>query len=829
MPPHIVSLRDRSARHAALTGGKGAGLAWLIRQGFNVPAGFVVTTAAFRGAQEKPSSPSRLAAPSLATAPSFAPPLAAAIRQAYRRLGGPVAVRSSLVGEDACAASFAGQFDSFLNIEGEENVLAAVLACWASRDNERATAYLAQQKTAGVDPCPEMAVVVQCMARAVAAGVAFSADPVSGERCVIIEAAPGLGDAVARGLVQADRFVVDASGALAEAQSAIPGAAALTETQALRLAQIVRELEARAGAPQDVEWAWDGATFQLLQCRPITALAEQHVFSDRIVGEMAPGLVKPMVYSTTTVAIVREAFGVFFTELIGPNDFDFTRLAPRIHARVYADMTLMGQLLARAGLPPNFLEMMYLDEQAQKPRMRMNMGAVVAGVRLVRVMFRHGRPARCAPAQLAALEAVLAPYRAADWTATPLPDLLHQLDDLVALRDGMIWLFFTTVMSMAMRNALLIRWAKTHAPDVYFGDLVRGLGGLRSLEPTLEIRRLAGLAATLPLDDRGRLLQADDGAEAALRAALGESEAGRTLIAGIDAFLARYGFLSSNGSDFTIATWAEKPAVIWRAVGRTAEIMTEPDATADPAAVREAARRRVRQQLGPFRRLVFDRLLTSSVAYIALREQVSLVMSEIYTEMRRLFLAAADRLVERNVLAHRDDIFYLVYGELAAVSSGALAPVETRARIARRQAEMAADALVTLPHVIRGNPADIKLNTAAPAAPPSDYLSGIVGSAGVARGRARLITDPSAAPASLNREDILVVPFSDVGWTPLFPGVGGIVAETGGQLSHTAIVAREHGLPAVVSVRDAMRLIRDGQQLTVDGNRGRVYLEAMPA
>lgn len=830
MPPYIVSLRDRVARQPTVAGGKGARLAWLIRHGFSVPPGFIVTTAAFRAAVKAASSFSPLAQDPRGRVTSLPPPLAAAIRRAYRHLGGPVAVRSSLVGEDTSAASFAGQFDTFLNVEGEEAVLAAMVACWNSLCGERAAAYLAQSRATNAGPDLEMAVVVQRMAPAVVAGVAFSADPVSGERCVVIEAATGLGDVVVRGLTQADRYVVDARGVLAENLPVAPGAPVLAEAEVLRLAQVVRELESHAGSPQDIEWAWDGKTFHLLQCRPITALAEQHVFSNRMVGEMAPGLVKPMVYSTTTVAIVREAFGVFFTELIGPNEIDFTRLAPRLFSRIYTDVTLMGELLTRAGLPPNFLEMLLLDERAQKPRMRMRPGLLAVGARLVRMMFRYGRPARYAPRQIAAVEAALTPYREADWSTMSLPDLLGRLDSLVALRDSMIWLFFTTVMSMGMRNSLLSRWAKTHAPDVYFGDLVRGLGGLKSLEPTREIRRLAALAQALTAHEHNRLLEIDDSDDAVLRGALAGSEPGRKLVAGVDSFLERYGFLSSNGSDFSAPTWHERPSLIWRAIGRAAGTAKAGDGATDPATVREAAQRRVREQLGPWRRLVFQRLLVSSVTYLTLREQVSLLMSKIYYQMRRLFLAAADRLVEGGTLADRDDIFYLLYDELSALSDGTLTPADAQVRIGRRKSEMAADALIDPPHVIRGQPTHLRHEAAVPeVASTTEYLSGIIGSAGVAQGRARVIMDPALAPALLNRDDILVVPFSDVGWTPLFPGVGGIVAERGGQLSHTAIVAREHGLPAVVNVKGATRIIHEGQWLTVDGDRGRVYLAPMPA
>jgi phosphohistidine swiveling domain-containing protein len=214
-------------------------------------------------------------------------------------------------------------------------------------------------------------------------------------------------------------------------------------------------------------------------------------------------------------------------------------------------------------------------------------------------------------------------------------------------------------------------------------------------------------------------------------------------------------------------------------------------------------------------------LLTSTVALIDLREQVSLLMSEDAFHMRRIFLALADHLVARSDLAERDDIFYLTYGELVQLVDGQLEPDVVRERVRARKSEMERDAQIEPPDTVCGDAVPTH-----PVSPLEDqeYLVGISGSSGVAGGSARIVLDPSQAPVSLTLDDILVVPFTDVGWTPLLSGVGGIVAETGGQLSHTAIVAREYGLPAVVSVRQATRLIQDGQRVTVDGSSGRVYL-----
>ncbi len=293
---------------------------------------------------------------------------------------------------------------------------------------------------------------------------------------------------------------------------------------------------------------------------------------------------------------------------------------------------------------------------------------------------------------------------------------------------------------------------------------------------------------------------------------------------GVDAFLARHGYLSSNGSDFSFPSWAENPALIWRSIARGVTSASVGQQKA--GIIREAASARVCESGGPLDRWVFRRLMTGATTSVDWRERASVLISEYTYEMRRLFLAAGRRLVEQGCLAEPESLFYLTRRELGELAAGRWPASVAAECIDGRRTDMAADAALEPPEVVVGLPGQ-------PAARPTPcgpvesaaYLSGIGGSPGRARGFARIIHDPADAPATLGHSDILVVPFSDVGWTPLFAGIGGIVAETGGQLSHAAIVAREYNLPAVVSVRDATRRIYDGQALTVDGGQGRVYLE----
>ena len=190
--------------------------------------------------------------------------------------------------------------------------------------------------------------------------------------------------------------------------------------------------------------------------------------------------------------------------------------------------------------------------------------------------------------------------------------------------------------------------------------------------------------------------------------------------------------------------------------------------------------------------------------------------------MRRLSLAMADRFMDRGILSERDGIFFLYVDEIEDLVEGRLDDSEVRSRISTRMTELEADARIEPSDTVCGD--QVTYKTVAELQ-NQKYLVGICGSPGKITGRARIVRDPTHAPEEFRENDILVVPFTDAGWTPLFTVVAGVVGETGGILSHTSIVAREYGLPAIVNVKDATMIIQDNQNITLDAHEGKVYLE----
>lgn len=832
MGRYIIHLNRSRARSEARAGGKGASLARLLENGFAVPAGFVLTPRAFQAfldafsvseiAQIKHWTESELLLIRNWFRECELPRhLHLAIARAYRKLGGPVAVRSSMVGEDAQEASFAGQLETTLSVEGEDAVAGAVKQCWGSLFSRRLVAYVREHPQANLSEIGDtfaLAVVVQRMVPARAAGVAFSVNPLTGEPCVVIEAVEGLGDALVAGRVDPDRYVICPDNSVLETVLADPARRVLPATTLPELADLIRRVHRAAGQPQDVEWAWDGQDYYLLQSRPITSLAGKRVYTSGMVSEMLPGLIKPLVWSISTRSKLESVLGRVFTELIGPAEIDYASLAKPIHSRIYADSTVLGELLARMGLPPNFFEMMSRDETAAQH------GPPPINLRTLRTMFRIGRfvwrYGRIVPETESYLERhtqALEPYRESNWSQTAPTDLLARVSELHRLYSESLWMNFIGPLNMMLRNLLLGHLLKLWAPSVVASDLVRGLQGLKSLQSDRALRRLASQATALGDDVVSLLSMGDD---LALRASLSATAEGRAMLEALDDFLDDFGFLSAIGTDLSRPSWAEQPSAIWQSIARYTRAPAPLDSE-EIGKLREDKHREALSPMSGWQRWIFGRILASTVVHINLREKTSFLISQDSFQLRRVFLALADRLVDLGRLEQRDDIFYLRFDEVESLVGGQLQEPEACERVSRRRSEMQADAEIDLPDTIYG---DYVASRQILLAADQTFLCGIVGSSGMAEGRARVVLDPAEAPSSLSKSDILVVPFTDVSWTPLFVGVGGIVAETGGMLSHSAIIARELGLPAVVNVKHATRLIGNGQRVVLDGSQGRVYL-----
>ncbi len=815
--PEIVGLADIPAGQVEVVGGKAAGLSVLIRAGERVPSGFCITTAAHDGA--------------LATGGRLDEPLGRKIVEAYQSLGGgPVAVRSSATAEDLPLASFAGQHDTVLNVEGEQVLLDAVRACWASLSGSRAQAY---REAAGIDhSAVRMAVVVQRMVDPLAAGVMFTANPITGCRTeMVVDAVAGLGDVVVDGSVAADHYVLDGS--------VPPDSGCLDTAQLHELQEAGTRLQERAGAPQDVEWAFDhDRQLWLLQSRPITTLFPQPVSprpGPRVYFEAGhmQGMLRPftpMGMSAMRVATAQSLAGVG----IQADPFVGHAGLVDVAGRMYIDITsFVRNKSVREQLPASMA--MY------GPRVSAAVGRVLDDPRFAPVPGRPYRlrtvvpvALRLAPGMLVGLlGAIINPAharkRALRATATvrrdaqppPVPprtveERLRFAMDLQGtfLRVGMRDMLAPIYAGLLARQAAIMLLAGV-AAESEIDETLRGVPHNVTTGMDLALWTVAAAAT----EHRDLLLHTPP-AELATR-----YRTGALPDIGLDGFLRTYGHRGAAEVDVGLPRWAEDPTPVFAAIAGYLRV-EDPEQAPDRRFARAAADAETKivelvdraRRSRPLRAACAGFLMRRGRAVAGLRELPKFAWLYAFDEMRRQLLATGADLQERGLLERADDIMFLDYREAFAAAAGH----DQRRLIEARRADYDRElARRSVPGVLLSDGTNPEALT--PSTPPVDgALVGMPAAPGRATGRARVVRDP--AKAHIEPGEILVAPTTDPGWTPLFLTAGGLVTETGSPMAHGPTVAREYGIPAVICVRDATQLITTGQLITIDGAAGTVTI-----
>ncbi|ONI74714.1 phosphoenolpyruvate synthase [Actinosynnema sp. ALI-1.44] len=857
---HVLGFQEIDQSQVAIVGGKGAHLGELSRiDGVSVPAGYCVTTEAFRRAVS--------AVPSLAdllTQLSHLDPndreavgaLSAKVREAVAAIAVPgdlaaeitgrdeavaYAVRSSATAEDSPTASFAGQHDTYLNVVGPESVLDHIRLCWASLFTDRAVTYRLRN---GFDQRRvTMAVVVQRMVVPDVSGILFTADPVtSNRRITSVESSFGLGEALVSGLVNADihkvrdgeivdrtiatkQLAIRATPEGGTRQEAISPESqrqpALTDAQVLRLAQVGRQIEAHFGRPQDIEWCLADGEFQIVQSRPITTLfpipptddQDNHVYVSVGHQQMMTDAMKPL--------------GLAFWQMTTP------RPMAEAGSRLFVDVT---QILAAPASREAYLSIIeadplikdamqtVLDRDGFLPPPPEN-NSPTLGSGGVSVPMIDPDPA-IVDELIAHSQASLAAVKR-DIRTKSGPDLFDFiLEDFPELRrvlfDPRSHQVFMTAMDAAhWLNKQMREWlGEDNAADVLTQSVPHNITsemGLALLDVADVIRPFPEVVAFL------RDVE-DDGFLDSLTGLAGGSEARDAILDYLD----KYGARCVGEIDITRTRWSERPSSLVPVILGNVDNF-------EPGASRrrfeqglQEAQQEEQRLLGLLRdlpdgeekaaetKLMIDRLRT----FIGYREYPKYGLVCRYLVYKQALMAEADRLVRDGVLHDREDIFYLRFQELHEISRTGKADERL---IRERKEQFSVDQALTPPRVLTSEGEAIN-GTYRRDHVPDGALVGLAVSTGTIEGRARVVLDMT--DAHLEAGDILVTTFTDPSWSPLFVTISGLVTEVGGMMTHGAVVAREYGLPAVVAVADATRLIQDGQRIRVNGTSG--YIEILP-
>ncbi len=760
--------------------------------------------------------------------------------------GGAVSVRSSANAEDLPGASFAGQHGTYF-VSDPAALPLRVRDCWASLFSERAVRY--RERNAIPHGDVEMAVIVQRLVPATAAGVAFSADPISGADDITVEACIGIGEALVSGKVTPDRYVfkrdgialrsrtlaskrvrviADPSGRLSETPvpPGLAEAPAITDDVAHEVAALALRAEKLFGAPVDVEWACDGERVWLLQARPITTLkpaaAAPIVWSNVNTGEILPDVITPLTWSVIH-GHADEIFGGMFGSL-GVR-IDAQKLIGRVGGRVYFNLSLLRDSFATLPIDVDRIlggmqEYVEMPELPAPVRTRGGSARLRAAMSLPPYILKHRAAGakRFSALLRADTDAAIAQVNAG-LTAEEAHALFERLVSLFAgFAEGLAYMS-VAMLGFGSLTMLCNRWLGDES-GALANSLVAGRGDVASAEAGIALWRLAASARD---DDAVREAVLGGRSWAETREAL--EAAGATRFLGQwDAFMAEHGHHRRGELEFFNPTWAEQPEYVLGMVrGYLAHAETEDPLVAFAARARAAdeAAERCRGELrNPLKRAIFERMLAWGRTSAGARENIKSEAVRWLAAIRRTLLVLGERLVERGALTERDDVFFLAADELTRLVAGN-ASTDWCSLIARRRAEHAYLESLSPPSIVVG---EWDEHTDGMRIPDGvEVLSGISVSAGVARGPARVFlsadTEEQVQPG-----EILVAPFTDPGWTPYFIPAAGIVMDMGGMLSHGSIIAREYGIPAVVNVGPATRIIATGDLIEVDGDRGEVRL-----
>jgi len=690
--------------------------------------------------------------------------------------------------------SFAGQFRSMLDVRGVDEILKAMQFIWDTTQSPSIRAYLGNKGSASRNL--KMAVIIQEMVSAEVSGVAFSKNPVTGLDEVVVEAIRGSGEALVQRGVTPQRWV-NKWGAWTSRPDTPDSCQAIPLDLVDDVVRQTKKIAKAHGRPVDLEWVSDGREVKWVQMRQITTLRIP-VFSNRLSNEVFPGVIKPLVWSVN-VPLVNGAWVALFAELIGPNDIQPEALAGRFYARAYFDMAAVGQILELLGLPRESLELLIgvEVEGPERPRFKPSAKTYALLPRMLRFGWDKLRFSRKIDAFLPEMRRQFQPFERQQGQDLSPVQLLERIDGLAPLVQETA--YYNTVIALLLRvySGLLKGQLGRLSVDFEAFDLAAGNEELEEFDPNAHLAQLAQVFRSLGDDRQTRVRQ---GGYEHL-SAVPETEA---LQKGMAQFIDRFGHLSDSSSDFSQKPWRETPDLILQMIADYAPAASGARDRLQFAALQVPAPRR------PLVRALYDR----TQRFQWYREAISSLYTYGYGLFRDLFLALGHHFTRRGLIAQAEDIFYLYMDEVREAVKSGLSAHDGLQLVKERKDELQRMQGFIPPDTIFGHHAPTLV------ADEGRELKGTPTSRGVHTGPVRVLRGIRDM-GRVHDGDVLVIPYSDVGWTPLFTKAGAVIAESGGILSHSSIIAREYGIPAVVSVPGACQLA-DDTVVTVDGHTGTV-------
>ena len=767
---------------ATKVGQKAANLSFLKRLGYAVPYGWVIPPG------DDPKTGTRFLQPSVTN---------------------PLIVRSSAIGEDSANASAAGQYLSIANITSREALTTAIIDCQDSYIQANAVEYRrlthSNLNNSEKTKSSAMAVIIQKQIKGLFSGVAFSRDPLNQfTQAVAIEVLPGEAAQVVSGKVTPQRYLVnlpefslsakahaDNHQIVVTAESSNSSSVIIPTELLESVALIARELEELfQGIPQDIEWTYDGEKLWLLQARSITTL--QPIWTRKIAAEVIPGLIKPLTWSINQ-PLTCGIWGEIFHLVLGKkgHDLNFQQTATLHYNHAYFNATLLGTIFLRMGLPPESLEFLTRGEKFSKPPLKSTLSNLPGLWRLCKREWNLVQDFQQDYDQLFA--SALAEIKEKPATKLAPGAILSRVETILELLEHATYYSILAPLSFALRQAIF----KIADPELD-----------NSQTPEIKsMRSLADLAAdALKLLSHAEITTVSS---ASLFAQIAENPEGECILARFEQWLDKYGYLSQVATDIAIPRWRDNP--------RPARDMFT-RFFGDPVQRKQAQSIVQKQITGNRAKLVQTRL--------NLKGKVSEVYNQLLAHLRWSFLALEQHWLNEKKLKASGDIFYLKMPEIKRLQANYTEQLQQELwqLIAQRQAETEANKkLKNIPYLVYGDRPPVMSATNTPLIVDAQVLRGIGTSPGKIEGSVKILSD-FANIDHIDKKTIIVVPYTDAGWSPVLARAGGLIAEVGGRLSHGAIIAREYGIPAVMDIPNINQILHNGQKVRIDGFLGVVEI-----
>ncbi|WP_340393540.1 phosphoenolpyruvate synthase [Paenibacillus sp. FSL E2-0177] len=867
----VLGFQEVDNTQLLLVGGKGLNLGKLSQiEGIQVPEGFCITTVGYHQALEQNQTYHALLDQltmlkvedrdqigeiskkirQIIVEAEIPSDVVKAVSHYLTQLGDEhaYAVRSSATAEDLPHASFAGQQDTYLNIIGIEAILQHISKCWASLFTDRAVIYRMQNGFGHSQVY--LSVIVQRMVFPQASGILFTADPITSNRKLLsIDASFGLGEALVSGLVSADGYKVQqekiVDKRIATKKLAIYGlkeggtetrqieldqqeTQTLTEQQILQLARIGRQIEAYFGCPQDIEWCLAEDTFYIVQSRPITTLfpipeandQENHVYVSVGHQQMMTDPMKPLglaFYLLTTPAPMRTAGGRLFVDvtssLASPGSREMI-----IEALGKSDPLIKDALITIVERE-DFIKFSADNEKASTPsKSNTSLPPSDSQVELENDPTIVSDLIKSNQASIEELQQIIQTKSGAELFDFILEDM-QQLKKILFNPQSMR-VIMAAMDASAWINEKINEWlGEKNAADT----LSQSVQGNITSEMGLALLNLADVIRPYPeVIDYLQQVKDDN-----FLNELVSFEGGQETQDAFYDYLSKYGMRCTGEIDLTRTRWSEKPTTLVPMILSNIKNFKPNAGHRKFEQGRQEALKKEQELLDRLKQLPdgeqkaneTKRMIDLIRNFSGYREYPKYGMVNRYFVYKQALLKEAEQLIQSGVIPEKEDIYYLTFGELCEVASTNKLDYQI---ISKRKEEYKLFEKLTPPRVITSE-GEIIAGKYKRENLPTEAIVGLAVSAGVIEGRARVILNME--DADLENGDILVTLFTDPSWTPLFVSVKGLVTEVGGLMTHGAVIAREYGLPAVVGVENATKLIKDGQRIRVHGTEG--YIEIL--